>query len=392
MPQIDILKIKEIFLTLARDADILPRREFLQEIELIEPRIKVIRGFRGIGKTTALLQIAKNLEKAIYFSVDHPYVEQYSLYDVAKEAIRSGHTTLCIDEIHHYKEWKRDTKALYDEFKDVLILASGSAPLAFEPERRYEIIEASAMSLKEHIKLNGKTIDETESWQDIEKTIKFISENSWIEEYYRNYMNGGAFPIFLSYKEKTLAAIYHSIRKSIREDSQFFANVDGESIRAMERILIFLASASLGDFSANNLAKHVEISKYKCYEIIALLEAMKILRIIRPYGRGSKLIRGEPKLMFSHPNLRSAVCEVLGVKPDIGALREELAVFCFKGRGWNVSTIKGMKRKPDYIIEKNDESIIVEIGGDGKNQAQLAGFNQKKLLINDRQLITLATF
>ena len=96
--------------------------------------------------------------------------------------------------------------------------------------------------------------------------------------------------------------------------------------------------------------------------------------------------------MFCHPNLRSAACGALSVQPDVGALREELAVFSLAGRGWRVSTVKGMKRSPDYIITKGTQKAVVEIGGDGKSASQLAGFDMKKMLITEKQLIPLAFF
>lgn len=392
MAEADVLKVKEIALNLAESVQGFGRRRFLDWLKVgAEPRIKVLRGFRGVGKTTALLQLMAD-EKAIYFSVDHPYIEGHNLYELGKQLFRAGYNVLLVDEIHHYSDWKKETKALYDEFPRACIIVSGSAPLAFEPERRYDIIEADPMSLREFAGLQGRVVEATESWKSIDETLRFLAENNWIHEHYENYLRNGAFPIFFAYKEKTLPALYNSIRKSIREDAPFFAKVDGETIRAMERLLLSLATSQPGEFSVNSMAKHLELTKYKGYEIVSLLEAMKILRLVKPHGRGPKLVRGEPKLLFYHPNLRWAVCDALGASPSIGAVREELAVFSLAQRGWRVSTIKGRKKSPDYMIEKGKEIIVIEIGGQSKSKAQLAGFTEKKLVITDRQLITLALF
>lgn len=392
MIEIDVLKIKEIALGLAQGTQGLKRRFFMSAHSFDdEPRIKVLRGFRGVGKTTALLQLMER-DRAIYFSVDHPYIEGYSLYELSKQLIKSGYKTLLIDEIQYYPNWKQETKALYDEFREVVIIISGSAPLAFEPERRYDIIDVEPLSLKEFCEIEGRKIEVEEIWGDTEKTLVFLAANPWIYEQYECYLRQGAFPIYFKYREKTLGSIYQSIKKSIREDVPFFSRVDGETIRAMERLLLLLATAELGDFSINSIAKTLEITKYKGYEIVSLLEAMRILRLIRPHAKGPKLVRGDPKLMFYHPNLRWAVCSMLGVTPSRGALREELAVFSFIQRGWKVSTIKGMKKNPDYLIERHNETILIEIGGSSKTTAQFAGMKGRKEIIDDRRLITLAWF
>ncbi|MDO8554842.1 MAG: AAA family ATPase [Candidatus Micrarchaeota archaeon] len=393
MAELEIIKIKEISFTLAKSVESLSYRSFFSLVKLGEPRIKVLRGFRGVGKTTVLLQLMSKLQNAIYLSMDHPYIEGFNIYQLGKELIKNGYKTLLIDEIHYYKNWEKDTKALYDEFPEVNLILSGSVPLAFEPERRYEIIDADPMSFAEFAKLKGQSFGYVyEGWKTIDECLKIIASNSWIYEYFNNYLNdGGAFPISFSYKEKTLSSLYSSIRKSIREDAPFFSNVDGEDVRAMEKLLMLLATSTLGEFSINSIAKTLEITKYKGYSLVSLLEDMKILRMVRPYGRGPKLVRGDPKLMFYHPNLRSAVCHVLGITPNIGALREELAVFSFIGRGWNVYTIKGRKKNPDYLIEKGKERFVIEVGGENKGKSQLEGFKES-LVITEKQLIILSLF
>ncbi len=393
MAEIDITKIKEIGLRLAQSVLNFTPRSFIHQVHIgKEPRIQVLVGFRGLGKTTVLLQLLKQ-DKSMYLSMDHPYILGSSLYELGKTFITAGYGTILVDEVHHYKEWKRDCKALYDEFPEATIILSGSAPLAFEPERRYFIIPVDPMSLQEFAELQGKKITCPENiWQDDEKTLNFLAVHNWIHEYVPRYLQGGGFPIYFTYQEKTLDAIYNSIGKSIREDAPFFAHISGEDTQIMTKMLFSLATGSLGEFSINSLTQQLEIKKHKGYELISLLEKMKILRMVRPRGTGPKLIRGDPKLLFYHPNLRSALCTALKVQPNVGALREELAVFALSARGWLVSTIKGMKKNPDYYIQKGNRKLVVEIGGNSKDKSQLQGFEEETLLIDERKLITLALF
>ncbi len=388
---IDIDKIKESNLNHLKEVAGLSKRFFSDELQIgKEPRIKVLRGFRGVGKTTALLQLIA--DDTVYFSMEHPRMQEDSLYEIGEALFKAGFKTLLIDEAQYYPNWKRDTKVLYDEFPHMTIVVSGSAPLAFEPERRYELIEIAPLSLKEFYHLGGQEIEKTEAWRNVDESIRFIVKNDGIYAKYMDYLQGGAFPSFFSYKEKTFESIYSSIKKSIQQDAPFFARVDGEAIRGMERLLFFLASSTLGEYSVNSLSNTLDLKKDKTNSIVSLLESMKILRLVSPYGKGAKLVRGEPKLMFYHPVMRSAVCNALQIKPDIGAIREELAVFCFDQRGWKVNTIKGMKHQPDYVIEKRGEQLVVEIGGPSKKRKQLEEFGDKTLVITDQQLMALACF
>lgn len=389
---IDVNKIKESSSNHAKEVQGLGKRFFLNDLRIgKEPRIKVLRGFRGLGKTTALLQVLN--ENSIYFSMEHPRIQEETLYAVGEALIRQGgFKTLLIDEAQHYPKWKRDTKALYDEFPQVTIVVSGSAPLAFEHERRYELIEISPLSLREFYHLNNREIERTEAWRDVDESINFVVDNKDMHARYSDYLDGGAFPSFFSYKEKTLERVYSSIKKSIHQDAPFFAKVDGETIYGMERLLLFLASSTLGEYSLNSLSNTLGLKKDKTHSLVALLEAMNIVRVVLPSGGGAKMVRSEPKLMFYHPVMRKAICNALGTSANLGAIREELAVFCFASRGWKVNTIKGMKKQPDYVIEKGNERIVVEIGGVNKKKTQLKGFSEKTLLITDYQLMCLACF
>ncbi len=359
-----------------------------------EPRIKLVRGFRGAGKTTLLLQLFNEFrDKAIYLSADSPIIAEEKLYDVLKSLISEGYSLLLVDEIHKYPDWRRDIEAIYDEFPKVGIVCSGSAPLALIPERREELISIAPMGFKEFLELKYKfNIFVKDEWKDEKKSLEIVARNSpAIEAYFREYLRVGGYPISMAYSlNDSLNAIYYSIRKSIYEDAPSILKMSQEKAFAMNKILTFLATSEPGNLSVNTIASITEMSKSTVYELLNALEKMQIIRIIRPRGKGAKLVRGSPKMLFYHPNLRFAVCNALGVEPSIGGLREELAAFSFSERGAKIFTIKGARKEPDYYVGR-PYNLVVEIGGPGKTRKQIKGF-KKGLVIKPEQLIVLSSF
>ena len=156
----------------------------------------------------------------------------------------------------------------------------------------------------------------------------------------------------------------------------------------MEKLLYFVATSKPGELSVNSLSRNLAVSKPIIDEIIQALEQMKILRVLRPLATGARLVRGEPKILFAHPNLRFAICRTLGLEPEIGAVREELALFGFELLGYSVHTVKGYKKNPDYIIKKGLEETVVEIGGPNKDYGQIKDI-PNALLLRERQLMAL---
>ena len=108
------------------------------------------------------------------------------------------------------------------------------------------------------------------------------------------------------------------------------------------------------------------------------------MTFLRPYSPSTAMLRTEPKLLFSHPNLRYAVCSKLGVEPNLGAIREEHAVYNFKRLGYEAFTVKGIVKSPDYIIKKGKKIMLIEIGGKGKSKKQLKIAGKMKTKIKER--------
>ena len=71
-----------------------------------DARLIGIRGARGVGKTTLLLQhIKRNFpqdERTLYVSLDNIYFSDNRLYDFADRFVKRGGTRLYLDEVHKY--------------------------------------------------------------------------------------------------------------------------------------------------------------------------------------------------------------------------------------------------------------------------------------------------
>ena len=80
-------------------------------------RLIGIKGARGTGKTTLLLQWIKELDlpadKAAYFSLDDLYFTVNSLKDTVTQFYKNGGEVLVLDEVHKYKNWSLEIKHIY---------------------------------------------------------------------------------------------------------------------------------------------------------------------------------------------------------------------------------------------------------------------------------------
>ena len=99
-------------------------------------RLIGIKGARGVGKTTLLLQRIKlafaNPDDAFYVSLDDLWCQNHSLDELAQWLNSRGVTHLFLDEVHKYPLWSRALKNLYDTYSELNPVYTGSSMLEID--------------------------------------------------------------------------------------------------------------------------------------------------------------------------------------------------------------------------------------------------------------------
>ena len=83
-------------------------------------RLIAIRGARGVGKTTLMLQYLKlhyanDSQSALYTSLDSLYFTQHTLSELAEQFYLKGGKCLFLDEVHKYPTWSKEIKEIFRE-------------------------------------------------------------------------------------------------------------------------------------------------------------------------------------------------------------------------------------------------------------------------------------
>ena len=387
-------ELKKIGVALVKNISKLKKRRIYEELRRRigkKPNAVMLRGLRGVGKTTLFLQLLNEFG-GLYFSADWPEVIEEGLFNILKEGFSNGEKIFYVDEIHRYINWENEIKAFIDRYSNITLFFTGSSSISMKRDRRFKTIELSPMSFGEYLKIKEGVEIKVDDWENERKGIETIGRYyEEIEKNFSTYMEVGGFPFSLSYeKGDAKEAIYNVIAKAVREDSIEFLKLSKKKVFAMEKLLILLATSPPGEISITSLSKNLGVSKVVVYEIINALKEMEIIRIIYPFKKGAALIRKQPKLLFTHPNIRASINYLLKKDPPIGSMREELAVFCFIERGYQVWSGVGRRKMPDYVIKKGDEMKVVEIGGKGKSTSQFEG--KRGIVVSEDMLKTLSLF
>lgn len=338
-----------------------PLRLYFQENKIINSRASLILGARGVGKTTLLLTEAKK-NNLFYFSADHPLVNSIGIWAIAKFALENSYSGIAVDEVHFTKNWSQDLKAIYDNFPKAKIIASDSSSLILRKgvsdlSRRFIKSHIPLLSFREYLQLKFNIILPRASILDVKSVTHFLNElevnNLDLNLNFKDYINQGQRPIFLEGEYGN--RILNIIEKTIFSDVPFLLpQVNERHLRIQNAIIGHLANLKIPTLNIEKLSRDWSIGKEKVYELLAVLEHVELINIVK-HKNDTKVSGKGAKIFFADPSFYHA----LG--GEIGNQREALVVSTARQNKQNIFASKD-EQEADFILEGK----LIEVGGKSK--------------------------
>ena len=167
-----------------------------------------LRGARGVGKTTLMLQYIKShyrpmSNEVLYVSLDAVYFSTHTLIDLADRFYKNGGKHLFVDEVHKYNSWSREIKEIYDTYPDMRVVISGSSLLNIlggdaDLSRRCIPYELHGLSFREYLQFFHSIQIQPRSLQDIlehpEEICSEVLDKCHPLPLFKDYLQHGYFP------------------------------------------------------------------------------------------------------------------------------------------------------------------------------------------------------
>jgi len=354
-----------------------------------------ILGQRGLGKTTMMLQYIKenfaDTDKALYITLDNPYVQSVSLIEFAKEFEQYGGEVLFIDEVHKYDDWSTHIKNIYDSL-DIKIVFSGSSILQIEKQnadlsRRTIIYHLENLSFREYLEFTSVKKFDTYCLEDILKNHKLIASDIKNDikplMHFKEYLQYGSYPFILEDKDTYYQKIVQMINLILETDLPYINKIEMQQIVKLKKLLYMLAINVPFVPNITDIAKATNISRPKVYEYLQHLESAKIINSIRSKEKGYSIMSKPEKLFMQNTNISYALTNTI----DIGSARESFFVNQIKNY-YNAET----KLIDDTIFSSNQGDFLVnnkytfEIGGKNKTFKQIKDLANSYVVSDDIEI------
>jgi predicted AAA+ superfamily ATPase len=359
-------------------------RRYLHNRIIWEQRMIGIKGPRGAGKTTLMLQHLKFDLKlpsnALYITADHTWFYNHTLLETANDWYKQGGKILFIDEVHKYPNWSAELKNIFDGLPEMQVIFSASSALDIyrgeaDLSRRVVSYLLAGLSFREYL-IFTKTADfDAIQMEDInnnhQSLCRKITENFRPLPAFRKYLEVGYLPIIVEGEDTYLLKLNQIISTIVDTDLAYIASYNSGTATKVKKLLGVIAESVPFKPNIAALARKLDLSRDSVYQYIYQLQDARLLNTISTEGKGVSTLQKPDKIFLENTNLAFALKE----SPDIGNIRETFVLNQLFNTGLKVNS----PADGDFAIE----GLTIEVGGKGKNSSQVKHLDNYLIAADD---------
>jgi len=303
-----------------------PVRRDLMDVDWND-RLIGIKGTRGVGKTTFLLQYAKEKfgtdHSCLFINMNNFYFSKYTLVEFAAEFVKRGGKVLLIDQVFKYPEWSHDLRACYEMFPTLKIIFTGSSVMRLKEENPelsgiVKVYYLRGFSFREYLNLQSGNCFRAYTLQEIlenhEQIAKTILRNVKPLDYFQDYLHHGFYPFFLE-KRNFSENLLKTMNMMIEVDILLIKQIELKYLSKIKKLLYLLAVDGPVAPNVSQLATEIQTSRATVMNYIKYLADARLINMV--YPKGEEFPKKPSKLMMHNTNLMYSIYPVKVEEQDV---------------------------------------------------------------------------
>ncbi len=347
-----------------------------------------IKGARGVGKTTMLLQRIKNQfsnnpQQALYVSLDNLWFATNSLTDLVEYHYTHGGTHIFLDEIHKYPNWQTVIKNIADSYPDLHIVFTGSSMLKIDYSqadlsRRLRDYTLFGMSFREFLQFEGeasiKAITLQELLSEHVRHAMQITSGLKILPLFETYVKHGYYPFYKREADGFEYRLQHVVRVILNEDVPSIEDISYPTILKLQKMLMILSERVPQTPKMNELYTILETNREQGMRMMNMLQKAALLNLLSTKAKEFRHLAKPDKIYLQNTNLMNALTN----RVDTGTMRETFFM----------STLSPVAKlhypdKGDFIV---DNRYLFEVGGPNKHFDQIKDLPDSFLAVDNTEI------
>ena len=303
------------------------RRGLMDEIDWND-RLIGIKGSRGVGKTTFLLDYARehfgaDNKECLYINLNHFYFTERTLVDFASEFRAKGGKVLLIDQVFKYSGWSKELRYCYDNFTDLKIIFSGSSVMRLKdenPDLSGKVVSYNlrGFSFREFFNLMSGNSFPAYTFGEIlvghQEIAKGICSVGKPMAYFQDYLHHGFYPFFLE-KRNFSENLLKTMNMMLEVDVLYIKQIEQSYLPKLRKLLYLLATSAPCTPNVSQLSKDIETSRATVMNYIKYLADARLINLV--YPKGEEFPKKPSKIMMHNSNLMYSIYPVKVEEQDV---------------------------------------------------------------------------
>lgn len=341
------------------------RRRLMDEINW-DDRLIGIKGTRGVGKTTFLLQYAKERygstdRQCLYVNMNNFYFQGRGIADFAGEFYRHGGKVLLIDQVFKQPDWSHELRQCYDNYPELKIVFTGSSVMRLKEENPelngiVKSYNLRGFSFREYLNLQTNQQFEPYTLKDIinnheEITREILSKVSPMK-FFADYIHHGFYPFFLEHRNFS-ENLLKTMNMMTEVDILLIKQIDLKYLTKIKKLFYLLALEGPKAPNISNLAKDINTSRATVMNYIKNLADARLINLVYPVGQ--EFPKKPAKVMLQNSNL---IYAIYPIQLDEQQLMETFFVNALQ----EVCSVNEGNKQGTYIINQKEKFKVCDTG------------------------------
>ena len=347
-----------------------------------------IKGAKGTGKTTMLLQYIKesftDKDKALYISLDNLWFETHSINDLIEYHYTHGGTHLFLDEVHYFPNWKTLIKNINDDYPGLHVVYTGSSMLKIDSgvadlSRRQLPYTLHGMSFREYLLYEGLAEIEPITLDFLLSNHRQIAEDILskgmkILPLFGEYLRYGYYPFYKSVYSGFEIRLQQVVNHVLENDYPIIEGVEQSTIRKTKKMFMILAEQVPQTPNMSNLYNELETDRNQGLKMLYALEKAGLLALLSDKPKHIDKLSRPEKIFMDNSNLMYTYA----TNPNIGTVRETFFLSQLA-----VDHTVTYPAKGDFLV---DGKYLFEVGGRKKSFEQIKDVADSYLAVDDTEI------
>lgn len=360
-----------------------------------DQRMIGIKGARGVGKTTFLLDYVREYfgtdKSCLYVNLNHLYFSERSIVSFADEFRKKGGKTLVLDQVNKYPNWAEELLYCYKHFKDLQIVYSCSSVIRLEEENselsKFVVVyRLEGFSFREYLNLKTGRQYPIFSFDEVIANHERIASEIVSEvkplAYFHDYLHHGYYPFLLSKRKNYLESLMKNINLTLEIDISYLKQVELKYLPKLRKLLYIVAQVAPHQPNVSRLSTEVATSR------ATIMNYLKYLRegwLINLLYEGAYDPMKKPDLIYlQNSNL---VYSVFSGEGELGVLNK---TFLYNQLSYRCNV--NYSKEADFLVNGETLFEVGEAGQIGEDDSGKTIYANDMVEVGSKRLIPLWLF